>query len=204
MRRTKQEAEQTRLDLIRAGLDVFSAQGYESARLETIAEAAGVSRGAVYWHFGGKAGLYTAVIEELTRGGDAVAGKAVSEGGSFGEICERVFVEMLEYLANDPQARAIARLKQTKTDHIADLAKAERLQSAQGKALFERLIEFMKIGRQQGELREDVSPDEAARTFLALQNGIIVLWLAEPDLFPLPESARSLARVFLRGVTNST
>ena len=204
MRRTKQEAEQTRLALIQAGLDVFSRQGYESARLETIAEAAGVSRGAVYWHFGGKAGLYTAVIEELTRGGNAVAAKAVSEGGSFGEICERVFVEMLEYLANDSQARAIARLKQTKTDHIAELAEAERLQSAQGKALFERLVEFMDIGRQQGALRAEVSPQDAARAFLALQNGIIVLWLAGPDLFPLPESARSLARVFLRGVTDSS
>ena len=203
MRRTKEEAEQTRQALIQAGLEVFSAKGYESAGLEAIARAAGVTRGAVYWHFGGKAGLYTAVIAELTEGANTVAGRAVSEGGSFAEICERVLIEMLDYLASDPRAQAIARLKLTKTDHIEELAKAEQLQLEEGKALFERLTGFMEIGRQQGALRPDVSPEEAARAFLALQNGIILLWLAGPDLFPLPESARSLAQVFVRGVTNS-
>ena len=62
MRRTKEEAAQTRQDLLAAALTIFSQKGYEAARLEDIAEMAGVTRGAIYFHFGNKAGLFMALV----------------------------------------------------------------------------------------------------------------------------------------------
>ena len=62
MRRTKEEAEQTRQDLLDAALTVFSQKGYTATRLEDVARAAGVTRGAIYHHFGSKAELYSALI----------------------------------------------------------------------------------------------------------------------------------------------
>jgi len=58
MRRTKEEAAQTRQELLDAALTVFSQEGYEAARLQDIAQAAAVTRGAIYHHFGNKAGLF--------------------------------------------------------------------------------------------------------------------------------------------------
>ncbi|MCK5430999.1 MAG: TetR family transcriptional regulator [Anaerolineales bacterium] len=57
---------QTRQDLLAAALTVFSNKGYEAARLEDIAEMAGVTRGAIYFHFGNKAGLFMALVEDAS------------------------------------------------------------------------------------------------------------------------------------------
>ena len=69
MRRTKEEAEQTRQDLLDAALTVFSQKGYTATRLEDVARTAGVTRGAIYHHFGSKADLYGALIEEANKVG---------------------------------------------------------------------------------------------------------------------------------------
>ncbi|HAW40837.1 MAG TPA: TetR family transcriptional regulator, partial [Pseudomonas sp.] len=62
MRRTKEDAEQTRLKIIAAALELFSRNGYSNTTLAMIAEAAGFSRGPIYWHFKSKDELYEAVL----------------------------------------------------------------------------------------------------------------------------------------------
>ena len=63
MRRTKAEALATRESLIDAALEVFLRKGYAAATLQDIAEEAGVTRGAVYWHFNGKEDFYRELYE---------------------------------------------------------------------------------------------------------------------------------------------
>ena len=67
MRRTKEDAERTRQQLMDVALRVFSARGYSATRLSDIADEAGVTRGAVYWHFGSKKGLLFAILEEMAN-----------------------------------------------------------------------------------------------------------------------------------------
>ncbi|NIF19937.1 TetR/AcrR family transcriptional regulator [Pantoea sp. Cy-639] len=63
MRRCKAEVEQTRQRLLDAAERVFSDRGYAIARLEDIADVAGLTRGSIYWHYEGKPELLEAVIE---------------------------------------------------------------------------------------------------------------------------------------------
>lgn len=60
-RRTKAEAEQTREQILDAAEAVFLDRGVARASLEEIAQAAGVTRGAVYWHFRNKADVFDAM-----------------------------------------------------------------------------------------------------------------------------------------------
>ncbi|WP_169946495.1 TetR/AcrR family transcriptional regulator [Microbispora sp. H11081] len=55
-------AAETRERLLRAAADVFARRGYEGTRVADIAAAAGVSNGALYAHFGSKAGLLIAAL----------------------------------------------------------------------------------------------------------------------------------------------
>ena len=50
-RRTKQDAQATREALLDAAEHVFEQRGVARTSLNHIAEAAGLTRGAVYWHF---------------------------------------------------------------------------------------------------------------------------------------------------------
>ncbi|MDP1673909.1 MAG: TetR family transcriptional regulator, partial [Burkholderiales bacterium] len=54
-RRTKDEAVETRNQILDAAEKVFSARGVSRTSLADIAEAASVTRGAIYWHFKDKA-----------------------------------------------------------------------------------------------------------------------------------------------------
>ena len=56
VRATRKEATQARI--LRASMELFATRGFEGASISAIASRAGVSRGAVFWHFGSKAALF--------------------------------------------------------------------------------------------------------------------------------------------------
>lgn len=62
-RRQESEREPAFERLLRAGAELFAREGYASASLEAVAAAAGVTKGSLYHHFGGKADLFEAVFE---------------------------------------------------------------------------------------------------------------------------------------------
>jgi AcrR family transcriptional regulator len=57
----------TRGQLIEVATGLFAEHGYEGTSIEAVLSAAGVSRGALYHHFGGKEALFRAVLEALTE-----------------------------------------------------------------------------------------------------------------------------------------
>lgn len=63
MRKTKAEAQKTREQLLQSALDTFFLHGVAKTTLQAIARNAGVTRGALYWHFKNKEELF----EELFR-----------------------------------------------------------------------------------------------------------------------------------------
>ena len=63
MARQRMTGEQRRDQLITVGRSVFAERGFDGTAVEEIASRAGVSKPVVYEHFGGKEGLYRAVIE---------------------------------------------------------------------------------------------------------------------------------------------
>ncbi len=57
--------DETRQRLIDAGVEIFGQYGYEAATTRMLAEAAGVNLAAIPYHFGGKEGLYHAVVKSV-------------------------------------------------------------------------------------------------------------------------------------------
>jgi len=66
-RKTREESEQTRQDILNVALDLFHARGYARTTLEQIARGAGVTRGAIYWHFKDKVDLFLGLKEDVER-----------------------------------------------------------------------------------------------------------------------------------------
>lgn len=59
------DAERTRERLLQAAFREVYRSGYQSAGIDTILADAGVTKGALYYHFGSKEGLGHAVVEEI-------------------------------------------------------------------------------------------------------------------------------------------
>jgi AcrR family transcriptional regulator len=63
-RGARTEPHDARRELLSAAANVFSERGFHHASIDAVAERAGYSKGAVYWHFAGKDDLFLALIEE--------------------------------------------------------------------------------------------------------------------------------------------
>lgn len=78
-------ADATRRALLTAAREVFSEQGYADAGIAEIVARSGISVGSLYHHYGGKAGLYLALWEELMAAQEEHATSSVAAARGAGE-----------------------------------------------------------------------------------------------------------------------
>ena len=80
-RRTTEEALRTKERILTQAIEVCTVEGYDKLSLSFVAEAASVTRGAIYHHFGNKEGLFVAAVTRLL---EEVGGRieAAAEAGA--------------------------------------------------------------------------------------------------------------------------
>jgi TetR/AcrR family transcriptional regulator len=77
-----EQDERTRGRLLRAAICVFDRKGYAAASVREIVEMAGVTKPALYYHFGSKERLLAAVLEEASRAFKAATERALARTGT--------------------------------------------------------------------------------------------------------------------------
>jgi AcrR family transcriptional regulator len=88
--RVRPTREQTRARLIAAAHEVFVAHGYEHASLDDVAAAAGLTKGAIYSSFDGKAELFYALMQERLRERIELAANVVDKVHDIDQITSNV------------------------------------------------------------------------------------------------------------------
>jgi AcrR family transcriptional regulator len=181
-RAARAERGDAREALLRAAAGVVAERGFRDASVDEIADRAGYSKGAIYWHFAGKDDLFFALLEERvdrpTREMIELLESAPPEQ-DMGPEASRRFVELLrserELLLLDHEywSRAVRDPKLA-----ARYAKRQaRLRSALGKALVTRV---KHLG---GPV--DAAPAEAMATaIMGLGAGLAREKLIDPDAVP--------------------
>lgn len=202
MRRTKEEAEQTKKALLEAALQIFSEKGYQATRLEDVAQAAGLTRGAIYHHFGSKAGLYKALLDDAAAPGSQAMNRAITEGGTFTEICTRIMVYQLSVVEENRRTRDMMEVILFKTGPDEELAEVNRKRAEENETLIQGVAAYMAQGIAQGEIRPELNPFTIARAFVAYQHGLATLWLSNRTAFSLRDKARELADVLMKGIVS--
>ena len=200
MRKTKEEAEITRQTLLSAGLRVFSNQGYADTRLEDIAAEASVTRGAIYHHFGGKAELYNALVQERYGRVNQVFEQAISEGGTPVQVLRRLMIRSLQYLEEDDDFRAVQELVSFKTAFIPELEAGMRQKQAGTRSFVDYVAALIEKGLDAGEIRHGTNARDAALASIGVINGVSLMWLFDPTLFSLRARAEGIVDTFLKGV----
>jgi TetR/AcrR family acrAB operon transcriptional repressor len=200
MRRTKEAAARTKQDLLDAALRVFSRDGYAAARLVDIAREADVTRGAIYHHFENKAALYLALIARAEAEQQAVMQGAIAAGGNIAAITRRILATSFKALVSQPtyrQVMALSLFKVADSEELGDLV-AKRRQEAV--TLIAAIAPILAQGIEDGLFRADLDPRTGARAFLAYQQGVTRLWLANPQAFAIDKEADSLADIYIKGI----
>ena len=200
MRRTKEEAEITKQNILAAGLEVFSQKGYKSTRVEDIAKQANVTTGAIYHHFGGKGDLFLALVEKSEKKANELALKIREEGGTPATILRRLLVRMFEFIEEDKEYRAMYELFNNQTDFSSELSTIAE-QSVEGRRqLTQYFSSLITEGIESGEFHHDILPMDAALALVGFLNGMGLIWVQDPKHFSIKERAENLVDLFLSGM----
>lgn len=167
MKKSEQSAETKKL-ILHAAAACFAEKGYSGCSMQDIACRAGISKGAIYGHFSGKAELFKTMIANEHARGSGRARKAAEQGPYIDGIIKflgdcirdwgfpidhRLWVEALAVAARDPEMK-----------------KAFLTSEARARSFFRELIEK---GIAAGEIDDSIDADALAILLFALGDGLI-------------------------------
>lgn len=201
MSRRKVEAERTRETILDAAEAQFLARGVSQTTLAHIAKAAGVTRGAIYWHFEDKSAVFDALLERVRIPLDEIVDDSVQRLGHLPSACLRDIADsalgaICHHLPLQRAATIVLhRCEKLEDDHprICMITQLSEHAEEQVEKLFEQ-------ARQDGCLRADLTPANARRQFHSFLLGICFDWLKDPQQYSLADEKSSIGETLIRGL----
>ena len=194
MRRTKEESEATRLGILAAARRVFACRGVTRTTLQQVAAEAGVTRGAIYWHFANKAALFDAMREQVSvplidRTDDALLTLRAADPL---EAVERFLANLLESVAKDGDTRETFRIMMLKCEYVDELEPELARQAEHWRELEAKLRKVYLRAARAGTLRAGLAPATAALATCVFASGLMRLWLLDERAVWMRKRARRL------------
>jgi TetR/AcrR family transcriptional repressor of mexAB-oprM operon len=201
MRRTKEQAEQTRDTILAAAEVLFLEKGVAHTSLEHIARQAGVTRGAVYWHFENKAHLFHVMLSQVRLPPEQMAERLSGCDGIDPLLSLRkLSIEAIENLARDAQKQRIFTILLHRCEFTDELRETERQHNDFINQFISLVENLLSRSECQARLQPGITPRLAARALHAQVVGLFTDWTRDPELFdPLRDTA-GLIDAVLRGL----
>ncbi len=203
-RRTKEDAEATRNRLLDAAQEVFHVKGVRGASLLDVAQAASLTRGAIYWHFKDKADLFDAMMQRVTLPLEQACFPELDGTGSQTSALQGildVFQMVLHSVSTDAAIRSVFDIALFKVEGVGEML-AVRERRMMGVMRFtSRLEGALLLAAEQAGVDLPISAASAAIGLHAVFNGILHAWLlhdARP--FDLEREGVAAVSVYLKGL----
>jgi TetR/AcrR family acrAB operon transcriptional repressor len=198
VRKTKAEAEQTRQEIIDAARCVFHECGVSRTSLEKVARVAGVTRGAVYWHFENKASLFYAMREDSNR--ELEQARATLISTDFTNPLDAIEQSMLEFFAvleNTPTVRQTFEIMSLRCEYVDEFAPVLLEVNKPCLDFLVRLKTVYQRAADSGFLRPQLDPEAMAYDTFSFTSGLFNNWLADAASDDLRLQVRSMIRTHM-------
>ncbi len=202
-RRTKEEALATRHRLLDAAELLFQSNGVSSTSLQQIAQQAGATRGAVYWHFKDKADLFNAMMERVTLPLEAarLPGPDVpAEPRDPLGLVEAALLAALRLVTTDAQVRRVFEIALHKVEYTQEMAAVQQRHGASRNRCVADFEKALRLAARRDGIALPIPARSAAQGLHALIAGVIQDWLLDPAAFPLVATGRRAFDVYLAGL----
>lgn len=202
VRRTKEEALATRHKLLDAAEHLFQAQGVSRTSLQDIARRAGVTRGAVYWHFKDKADLFNAMMDRVILPLEQSFQDRLGQEAETDPLAliRSGVMEALVRIACDPQARRVLEVATHKVEYVDEL-QAVRLRHLKSRSDFLAQVQHgLQAAARRHGVELAIPAATAAQGMHAIIDGLIQSWLLESATFDLVTLGGDVLDVYLRGL----
>ena len=183
-RRTKDEAEQTRDALLDAAEKMFYARGVSRTSLEQIAAGAGVTRGAVYWHFRDKLALCTAMADRVfLPHEDMLRELAAQPSNTPLKDLKKACIHSLRMMATDKRRRTVVSILTLRCEYVEEMVGIMERRTECKDRMLEASEKLLARARKLNMLAPCWTPRKAALALQALMLGLITNGLSRGDAY---------------------
>ena len=183
----------SRRAIVNVAIDCFSRFGFQATSIDRIAKAAGVTKGALYYHFEDKQDLLLGAIEDRIGGFERVIVERVTKLKDPAAALDAVIDICIEQATVSNHRRFILTLMVEALDTHPEL-------SVRFRDMMRKFRDFLTqtftIGQKRGVFRDDVPPALAAQLFVAAVMGTELQHYQDPDAIDLRRSMRAIADQF--------
>jgi len=199
VRRTKEEAQATRNHILDTAEMVFRERGVARSSLQEIAAAAGLTRGAIYWHFKDKAELFNAMMErvklpleqDFRRVGDPQLADPLAQ-------VRDAYLAAFALAVADPQVHRVFEIACHKVEYVDEMQAVRDRRLASRNAHLLQVERALRQAARRGLLAEPHIPARSAALGLhALVDGLITNWMLDPQSFDLVKVGRQVLDAYL-------
>jgi TetR/AcrR family acrAB operon transcriptional repressor len=169
--------ENGRRDLMDIAIDCFARYGYQGASIDRIAKAAGLTKGAIYYHFKDKEELLFEAVKNRVSQFERRVTADISAIQDAAAALRRVTRVCLEHATKSNHRRLIITLMVEALDTNARLSAQFRDMMRRFRAFLRSIIE---VGQRQGLFRADVSAVTAAGIYAGAVMGAEIEYYQDP------------------------
>ncbi|MDF7675308.1 TetR family transcriptional regulator [Neisseriaceae bacterium ESL0693] len=186
MKKTKADAQKTKHALLASALDIFFKRGVSRASLQEIAIHAGLTRGALYWHFKNKEDLFDALFQQMFSQIQAQVQHDINTNSpdilnNFIQTIQQLF----QRLTTDSDYYKFCHILHLDCEHTEDNSAIVKLLQKYQNMWHQNLCNVFTICQQQQTLPQELDISLAALYFQALFMGMTTVWLANPHHFDI-------------------
>ena len=188
--------EERRAQILEAALEVFARQGFHEARMDDIAQASGLSKGALYLYYKSKDAIIGALLRSIFNILLSRARVIEREDGTVRERIMRITDRFAEEIDRFTPALPVM------LEFYAVAARDRMVRGYLGEMYDDyaaTLTHVMAQGIERGEFQSD-NPKSLALALIALWEGMTLLWAMTPDRIVWREQATFATERFLDGV----
>ena len=185
--------------LLKNAMRLFLEKGYHGTSIDNIAQAAGLTKGALYWHFESKEDLLKRIMKEFeNRFLDGLI-QAVREvrGGVLDKI-EKYFRYNAAFSYYNRE------LCVSFTTLAAELVGAHHGSEPEFRRIYRRYQEFLSTlilqGKKEKAFKKEFNPDLAALTIIAFHDGVLIRWFMNRDEIDGKAYVNTFKKIILDGL----
>jgi len=195
-RKRRMAAEERQEEIVRVAIDLAAKSGVESVTTQDMADAMGLTQGAIFRHFPTKDDIWLAAINWVRRNLMRVVGAAAARSENPLEALEAMFHAHVSFIARHP---AIPRM--VFSDHL--LRRDARLKQVIQEIITgyeSKIAGLLAQAKEAGLARPDLDESSAATLFIGMIQGLVL----QSNIFggqrSLPEAAKKVFPIYLNGI----
>ena len=197
-RKTKQQAQETRQHILDVALRLFSRQGVSATSLADIAQAAGVTRGAIYWHFKNKSDLFS---EIWALSESSISDLETEYRAKFPDdplsVLREILVYILEATVVEERRRLMMEIIFHKCEFVGEMTVLQEAQRNLCLESYDRIEHTLNECIKAKLLPESLLTRRTAVLMRAYISGVMENWLFSPHSFDLKKEARDYVAILL-------